>query len=632
MDKPIINSFSTIAPLIVQQYESYLPTAYSDELTLLQKVNMIIQKLAEIGQVTNDVITQWNTVMKWVMEDGLSIAVNEKLDTMATDGTLAHLLNDVALKQIKAGRINIEEYSNLCPKDVDGNVTNWDLALKEAHDLLPNGGEIIIPLGRFPFTLFQITNKFITVTGSGTLVNGTILIGEDVQKITYDRLHTRIAINMERDTFSDTVNAIELQRAYWIDIENCYFKNYNAGVYVRPLELGGSEQVHSIRVVIDGCTGERINYLLRIPKNLSGGVMGAGDFTVVNCNPVIFIKSAISAEGLDGLLCTNNNFTNTAADLIYDAPPEDVPKKDKIIHINKGAQIIISNNHIFEAGKEGIHLEGCQFFTISGNNIVWAGQYHIADGIRVSGGDPSGAEYSIGTITGNSIIMPTRSGISIEDNCGHISIQGNIVRSAGDLSFYHGAEDPSLFSPKGIFCGTNTTDIVTGVNSLSGSNAEVDNQSVYEGSSSVVNQMLNIKGLYTTSIIQTGGLSYSGDGTRKILFGVGSPESIVSAGAGSIFLNASGGEGLTLFIKTSDNVGGDDKKGWLPTNFTRADFNANSFQWASDSNHKIFWGSGDPEGNQTASQGSIFLRTDGTNGQTMYVKESGSGNIGWSPK
>lgn len=44
----------------------------------------------------------------------------------------------------------------------------------------------------------------------------------------------------------------------------------------------------------------------------------------------------------------------------------------------------------------------------------------------------------------------------------------------------------------------------------------------------------------------------------------------------------------------------------------------------------IFTGSGTPEGVITANIGSMFLRLDGTSGSTLYMKESGTGNTGWS--
>ena len=43
-------------------------------------------------------------------------------------------------------------------------------------------------------------------------------------------------------------------------------------------------------------------------------------------------------------------------------------------------------------------------------------------------------------------------------------------------------------------------------------------------------------------------------------------------------------------------------------------------------------GSGTPEGAVTAPVGSLYLRTNGGAGTSLYVKESGSGNTGWIPK
>ena len=43
-------------------------------------------------------------------------------------------------------------------------------------------------------------------------------------------------------------------------------------------------------------------------------------------------------------------------------------------------------------------------------------------------------------------------------------------------------------------------------------------------------------------------------------------------------------------------------------------------------------GSGTPEGSVTAPIGSLYTRTDGGSGTTLYVKESGTGNTGWTAK
>jgi hypothetical protein len=47
---------------------------------------------------------------------------------------------------------------------------------------------------------------------------------------------------------------------------------------------------------------------------------------------------------------------------------------------------------------------------------------------------------------------------------------------------------------------------------------------------------------------------------------------------------------------------------------------------------QILSGTGSPQSVVTAPPGSIFLRTDGGSGTTLYVKESGSGNTGWVAK
>lgn len=49
-------------------------------------------------------------------------------------------------------------------------------------------------------------------------------------------------------------------------------------------------------------------------------------------------------------------------------------------------------------------------------------------------------------------------------------------------------------------------------------------------------------------------------------------------------------------------------------------------------NADIMSGTGSPEGVVSGAIGSLFLRTDGGAGTTMYVKESGAGNTGWTAK
>jgi hypothetical protein len=92
MTKPVLATFQTLVPMVLTQYERYLPTAFDESLSLVEKVNKTIVYLNQIGEITNDVVDQWNTVMEWVTGDGIADTINERLDAMVTDGTLDILL------------------------------------------------------------------------------------------------------------------------------------------------------------------------------------------------------------------------------------------------------------------------------------------------------------------------------------------------------------------------------------------------------------------------------------------------------------------------------------------------------------------------------------------------------------
>lgn len=50
-----------------------------------------------------------------------------------------------------------------------------------------------------------------------------------------------------------------------------------------------------------------------------------------------------------------------------------------------------------------------------------------------------------------------------------------------------------------------------------------------------------------------------------------------------------------------------------------------------NASRRLLTGAGSPESAVTAPVGSIYIRTDGGAGTTVYAKEAGSGNTGWSP-
>ena len=92
------------------------------------------------------------------------------------------------------------------------------------------------------------------------------------------------------------------------------------------------------------------------------------------------------------------------------------------------------------------------------------------------------------------------------------------------------------------------------------------------------------------------------------------PEGTISAGIGSLFIDTTGGRSTTGFIKES----GSGTTGWSAITTAY--------------NTTVTEGMGSPEGVITGRVGSIFRRTDGGAGTTLYVKESGASNTGWVAK
>lgn len=57
-----------------------------------------------------------------------------------------------------------------------------------------------------------------------------------------------------------------------------------------------------------------------------------------------------------------------------------------------------------------------------------------------------------------------------------------------------------------------------------------------------------------------------------------------------------------------------------------------NFRFGAANDQLLTAGAGSPEGAVTAPRGSIYMRTDGGAGTTLYIKESGTGNTGWVAK
>ena len=88
------------------KYEHYLPNAFDESMSLLQKMNKIILHLDQLGHLTVDMIQKWNEVYEWVMGAGLEKEVSAKLELWLEDGTLDSIINETLFNELN-GKIDL---------------------------------------------------------------------------------------------------------------------------------------------------------------------------------------------------------------------------------------------------------------------------------------------------------------------------------------------------------------------------------------------------------------------------------------------------------------------------------------------------------------------------------------------
>lgn len=81
IDKTKLTGVEKVYPLNVSPYEQYMGDFQNP--SVVSKINAMIQSLHQIGRLTNETVSQWNNVMKWIVEGGMDeiaeTVTNEKV-------------------------------------------------------------------------------------------------------------------------------------------------------------------------------------------------------------------------------------------------------------------------------------------------------------------------------------------------------------------------------------------------------------------------------------------------------------------------------------------------------------------------------------------------------------------------
>lgn len=242
---------------------------------------------------------------------------------------------------------------------------------------------------------------------------------------------------------------------------------------------------------------------------------------------------------------------------------------------------------------------------------------------------------------------------------------------------------------------TRTTVIATDIRAVATKLTDlgVGSQILHNGSFQVDQLLANYNLTVDASNSAAGGILFSTAQNPRILYGSATPEGAATAGPGSVYLRTGGAAGTSVYIKNtgsgttgwapigslpsltddgttvtssvkvaiSKGAGGQPELQFVQTGqrtwLIYEPASTNDFRiWnsstgdslkidgsgnvtvpfdlllGSTSGPKLKSGTGTPEGAVTAPIGSLFLRTDGGAGTSLYVKESGVGNTGWVGK
>lgn len=232
---------------------------------------------------------------------------------------------------------------------------------------ITDGGTIYFPSGTYN-GVFNITKPHITVTGSG-IINDTIHVNVESTNTNPDMT---------------IINGLTIKSGD----DPCINLHHTIGCVITNCNLMGNDYD-----VFAGDVPTHHQYVrqFNISDNHFSGKYGIM-FKVTAPNPSKYYL------GADGIIA-NNEMVNTVSNIvIYDS--DGININDNVLFLSAGGEdkmynIHLSNvsfseikgNELFEAGSSAILIGDNNGAVISGNNIVWPGQYHEEAAIKFVGGN-----------------------------------------------------------------------------------------------------------------------------------------------------------------------------------------------------------------------------------------------------
>lgn len=99
MDFSQLKTVNKVYPLFIEQYHDCV---MDDSLSQIEKLNSMVQYLNKVGKLTNDIVSDWNKVMAWFMEDGVIDAVITLVDIeQITQDVKDAVIGEISISQLE---------------------------------------------------------------------------------------------------------------------------------------------------------------------------------------------------------------------------------------------------------------------------------------------------------------------------------------------------------------------------------------------------------------------------------------------------------------------------------------------------------------------------------------------------
>ena len=390
---------------------------------LYRKLKEVEEKITQIkyidSNLTNKLKKEYENLKKIILDENVQAKLTNDIEKTITQvGNLETKTNETV--KLTTILTDIDGFSKSNSGSANATAINNYLA-NTTFDYL----RLVVPNGTYKVDEININKPNIIIEGDGTLIDCTIncdfgLIPNPSVKLRNFRLYNKYGTKTDGITLKCVRSGV---------IENVIIDSYTNAIhgllYTGEYRFQHIKRLFFNKISYVNCKNFFIN---EMEDNFAD--YSLGDIQITNCSGTATINH-LNLKGCDGLIFSNN--------VCFSGSSNGDMTKAENIKIDYGNFINISNNSLFEAGKEAISISRAQNINIIGNNIPWCGQAFPSYAIKLNGGAQTGTnKYVMANISNNIIDRPTQGGIYLGENIGYCNVNNNNIIGCGSQDYYYG--------------------------------------------------------------------------------------------------------------------------------------------------------------------------------------------------